>query len=150
MPKRDKRPLSERLMGKVRKEPSGCWVWTDSLASEGYGRLKVDGTYLRAHRVSYGTFVGPIPDGLHLDHLCRNRACVNPAHLEPVTCRENILRGEGLAASYAQRTHCSAGHPFTADSLAGPRDGRFDRRRRCLICRREADRRSLRHKKAKP
>lgn len=97
-----------------------------------------------AHRVAYELVVGPIPDGLQLDHLCKVRKCVNPAHLEAVTCGENIRRGDtGKAAAEVQssKTHCPQGHPYSGDNLAHYR-GRHGRRyRACRICRREAMRR---------
>jgi len=123
MPKKDARPLSERLMEKVRVEPSGCWVWTACL-SNGYGIFYGGvGRSSRAYRLSYEEHVGPIPDGLCLDHLCRNRACVNPAHLEPVTSRENTLRGESHIARQAAQTHCLHGHPLSGDNLYAKKRG---------------------------
>lgn len=83
---------------------SGCWLWIGSLAPGGYGKH----SSRWAHRVSYQRHIGPIPEGLHIDHLCRNRQCVNPAHLEAVTCRENLLRGPN-----AMKTACLRGHPYS-------------------------------------
>lgn len=85
-----------------------CWLWTASLDSSGYGIFHVDGRMLKAHRWAYEHFRGPIPKGLHIDHLCRRRACVNPAHLEPVSHQENMRR--------ARRTHCRRGHELTPEN----------------------------------
>lgn len=107
-------PLPERLFDKV-DVTATCWLWTGSINNAGYGRISVNNRPKYAHRVMYELVVGPIPDGLHLDHLCRVRHCVNPDHLEPVTNRENTLgRGLGRAAiehRERQRTGlCSKGH----------------------------------------
>lgn len=97
-----------------------CVEWEGGKDRDGYGQISatVRGrrTTLRAHRVSYEKHIGPIPVGLTLDHLCRNRGCVNPKHLEPVTNRENVLRGQGPAAVNARRTHCVHGHEFTPEN----------------------------------
>jgi hypothetical protein len=112
-----------------------CWNWTGAL-DNGYGRFQGGprGSKVhRAHRLAYELLVGPIPEGLVLDHLCRNRRCVNPDHLEPVTNRINVLRGEGWAASRARQTHCIHGHEFTpANTYVDPKRGT----RGCRECRR--------------
>jgi len=92
---------------------SPCWV-VPRPGSGGYGQIKVGNLNKRLHRVSYECFVGPIPDGFQLDHLCRNRACANPTHLEPVTHAENLLRGAGWSGRNARKTHCPQGHPYDA------------------------------------
>ena len=108
-----RRPLIDRAMAFVMPEPnSGCWLWLGGIQGGGYGIVrrgsKRDGS-LVAHRAIYEHFVGPVPDGLELDHKCKVRCCVNPAHLEPVTHLENIKRG----FSYnARKTHCPQGHAF--------------------------------------
>lgn len=108
-----RQPLHERLFAHSELAPDGCRVWTGYRTPDGYGRMTVNGATQGAHRVAYELFVGAIPKGLVIDHLCRNRACVNPLHLEVVTNRENILRGEGHAAQNARKTHCIRGHDLT-------------------------------------
>jgi len=90
-PVKDWRP---RFWARVDKAaPGGCWIWTGAVEGKGYGAPSINGVKRPAHRLAYEDLVGPVPEGLHLDHLCRVRRCVNPAHLEPVTSRENTLRG---------------------------------------------------------
>jgi hypothetical protein len=100
-----------RLLDKI--DASGvCWEWTASRNAGGYGQFRVARSMRGAHRVAYTLLVGPVPAGLDLDHLCRNRACVNPDHLQPVTRQTNIRRGSSLVAGQARQTHCLRGHPF--------------------------------------
>lgn len=117
------RPALERFLEKTAARPNGCIEWTGGLNGVGYGQFYI-GKRTRggtgkgyAHRWAYEHYVGPIPAGLHLDHLCRNPKCVNPQHLEPVTIRENLLRGIGPSAKHATKTHCPAGHPYSGDNL---------------------------------
>jgi hypothetical protein len=110
-PKKD--PPHVRFWRFVNKTDS-CWNWTGHTTDGGYGQFATTPTErVMAHRYSYILIIGGIPDGLTLDHLCRNRACVNPLHLEPVTMRENTLRGNTLQARNAAKTHCDHGHEFT-------------------------------------
>ena len=102
--------IEERFWGKVAKTET-CWLWTGAKA-RGYGRFCIKGRKAYAHRVAYELLVGPIPARLTLDHLCRVRACIKPEHLEPITMRDNILRGVGIAAQESRRTHCPRGHPY--------------------------------------
>lgn len=125
-------PLEERFWRYVDKT-DGCWLWVGMTARNGYGKIRSGGhagPLLLAHRVAYELEHGPIPEGLHIDHLCRVRHCVNPAHLEPVTCRVNIIRGEGFAAKNYVKTHCKHGHPFDLFNTYWTRDGK----RMCRAC----------------
>jgi hypothetical protein len=117
-----------------------CWEWQGSIQSAGYGKFQQDGLTILAHRASYEAHVGPIPDGLQLDHLCRNRRCVNPSHLEPVTLRENVLRGEGPSAMQARQTHCIHGHEFTPENTRMKTVGGKWRQRQCCECHRITNR----------
>lgn len=105
-----------RLLSKVDIDPeTGCWNFRGWRDKAGYGRISqgrvADGS-ISTHRFAYRLWVGEIPAGLQLDHLCRNTSCCNPAHLEPVTGRENLLRGETFQAHNAAKTHCPQGHPY--------------------------------------
>lgn len=124
------RPVKERLLDKVREGESGCWVFEGYINPGGYGAmLDGDGRTRTAHRISYEIFVGPIPEGRQLDHVCHtldkdcpggrscpHRRCVNPAHLEPVTQRENKLRGVSFSAVNAAKTHCANDHEYTPEN----------------------------------
>ena len=150
MTKHDRAALVERLLTKVTFHgDDGCWLWKGD-ARRGYGRIQVSGRgspRVAVHRVVYKWLVGPIPDGLTLDHLCRVRACVNPGHLEPVTNRENILRGTSPVAAHARATHCIRGHPFDEANTYRHPGGQ---RRACRICERERQRQRRRSRPSQP
>ena len=131
-----KRPVVERFMEKVDKSGSdGCWVWSAKISYNGYGQFWFNGKDALAHRMAYELFVGPIPEGLQIDHLCRNRACVNPDHLEAVSARENLLRGSSPRLQNYWSDSCMAGHPRTSDNLTF-----VNGRKRCRVCGRERQR----------
>lgn len=139
--------LSERFWSKVDvRDDDDCWLWRAGTKG-GYGQFgigsRTDGSKrsIGAHRYAYELLVGAVPDGLELDHLCRVRYCVNPAHLEPVTHRENTLRGDTIVARHALTTHCPQGHPYDAQNTR-----LYQGRRYCRTCgntRRNARRKRL-------
>lgn len=126
--------VQARIYSRMRVEDRGhvspCWVSDRATKPNGYTTMYAWGKVRFTHRVAYEAYVGPIPDGLVIDHLCRVRACCNPAHLEPVTNRENLLRGETLIAAEASATHCVAGHPFTPANTRRTSKGK----RHCRAC----------------
>lgn len=127
---------TERLMARI-AELDGCWLWTGTLNHLGYGTTSDASTgrkHVLAHRLVYETMVGPIPEGLTLDHLCRVRRCVNPSHLEPCTLTENLRRGESPSARNARKTHCIRGHEFTIENTYMGRGHRGEPRRYCRTC----------------
>ncbi len=122
---------AERFVAKVILQPSGCKLWTAQITPDGYGRFSVDGRKVYVHRWIYEHEIGPIPEGLELDHLCRNRACVEVSHLEPVAHRENTLRGVGPSAQNARKTHCPRRHEYTSENTYTSKAGG---RRHCRMC----------------
>lgn len=125
--------MDSNFWGNVNKT-GACWLWTGRLDAYGYGvvrdyQLWGKNGHRKAHRLSYEMLVGPIPDGLDIDHLCRVRNCVNPAHLEPVTRQVNLLRGQTIPAANAAKTHCPQGHPYEGHNLIQKPSGRL-----CRIC----------------
>jgi hypothetical protein len=120
--------------------PSACWTWLGPRDPAGYGQTPHGGRMFKAHRLAWLALVGPIKKGLQLDHLCRRRACVRPAHLNPVPQRDNTLRGIGPTARNAQKTHCANGHPLSGANLRITTRGT----RECVECRRAWNRKNMR------
>lgn len=143
-------PLIDRLMERVDAE-GDCWIWIGRIGPNGYGIFSADGQGRRgkpsvmAHRMVWGELVDDIPDGLELDHLCRNRPCVNPDHLEPVTRAENIRRGIAATLKRAKKT-CVQGHAFTPENTFVDKNGW----RGCRECRRAASLRYAHKRRGTP
>lgn len=137
--------LPSNLLNKIEHDPStGCWLWMKAATRNGYGAVAYNGAVHAAHRVVYTCLIGPIPSKHVLDHLkdvCGNRTCVYPGHLEPITNRENILRGGSPSATHAVKTHCTHGHEFTPENtrIAKRKPPRTSERQ-CLSCERVKDR----------
>lgn len=122
--------LPDRFRDKISPEPnSGCWLWTAATSNVGYSVYSINRKLVYGHRFSYESLVGPIPKGLDIDHLCRVRCCVNPDHLEPVTRRENVIRGHRWNG-HKRPTRCPSGHLYSGDNLYINKLGRYV----CRIC----------------
>ena len=140
--------IEDKLEDNIEIDSNGCWIWLKYKSKKGYGQIRYNGRMRRVHRVSYECYIGNIPVGLTIDHLCKVRACCNPGHLEPVTQSENAKRGDysnnGKTNNYhASKTHCSNGHEFIESNVY-----KLKNRRVCLTCRRKVDKaRSPRKKK---
>lgn len=128
-----------RFMRFVQHNPP-CWEWQGCIVN-GYGQFQVEGESVRAHRWVWEQLMGPIPEGLHIDHLCRNTKCVFPGHLEPVTPATNTRRGVGT-----HKTHCRHGHELEGANVEVTTDAKGYRRRRCVECRRRAARECMRRR----
>jgi hypothetical protein len=125
--------IEERFLSHVKTDEKGCMLWTGSKTANGYGQFN-PGNPLRSPKVAHKWYYefkrGPVPKGLQLDHLCRIRHCVNLDHLEPVTQKENILRGEGASAQHARQTHCKRGHLLDVKNTYLTKNGH----RKCRMC----------------
>lgn len=121
----------ERFEAKYIPVPeSGCWLWMGAGNGNGYGQFWHQGRMRPAHRIAYEYCVGIVPSGLFIDHLCRVRCCVNPDHMEAVTNKENVLRGDGLTARHKRKTHCPYGHPYDEKNTYCYSSGK----RECRVC----------------
>lgn len=132
------------LLDSVSPEPnSGCWLWMGALDSKGYANTQVGSAFVGAHRHAWSLANGPIPRGLEVDHKCRVRCCVNPDHLEPVQHRENMLRGDTIAAKNVAKSECPSGHPYDGRNVAVSSRG-YRKCRECNRLRAQAHRRRTR------
>lgn len=142
MPKRN---TPESIIAKRVTKTATCWLWNGPLKKDGYAHISMGGKMYNAHRLVYRHLVGEIAPGIELDHICRVRHCVNPAHLDPVSPRENTYRSgtNNVCVAHAMQTHCKHGHIF--DTWTSPSSGKT--RRFCRTCALDAARRSYHAKK---
>lgn len=130
-----RQPVLPRFLAKVEKTET-CWLWTAWIERNGYGRFWLDGRQHGAHRVAYELYVGPIPAGFEIDHLCRVKHCVNPGHLEAVTAAENVRRMAVVRTPYQSLMGaCRNGHPYDRENTIVTPSGRA-----CATCKRDASR----------
>lgn len=147
---RPRMSVMDRIRERTSVDPeTGCWEWLGAATVTGYGRMMVTREHKThrstlVHRAAYEELVGPIPEGLQLDHLCKNTMCCNPDHLEPVTHLENLLRSDTPSNTFREATHCIHGHEFTPENTY-----RTDRGRYCRACRRRRNQESDARKRAR-
>lgn len=116
------RPLIERLFDNFELADGGCWIYLGYVSRGGYSQIWIKpGIRKYRHIAAYELFIGPVPEGMQLDHLCRRPACFNPRDLEPVTPRENVLRSDAWAGVNSRKTHCPQGHPYDGVNAHGRR-----------------------------
>ena len=124
-----------RLFAGIRQTESGCWQWTKCLDNQGYGRILIDHKNQKAYRAMWQFMRGTIPRGLYVDHICRNRGCVNPEHLRLVTPKQNAVENSlGVSAKNASKEHCPAGHPYSGSNLRIASNRRGRKMRLCREC----------------
>jgi len=134
----------ERFLRKIKIVESGCWEWQGKTTSFGYGCMGLNKKLIYVHRFAYEHYIGSIPQGLQIDHLCRNPKCANPAHLEAVTASENVLRSTAPTVSAkrnSSKTHCPYGHQYSSENTYHYHNQRFCRQ--CQRDRRKSKKRLL-------